>query len=211
MIDGVIICPELTLNLTNYLHKLLENSNIWENLKFKRIIQLGNKKIDSSFIIKLYDDLFDIHSINDLLLSPMEQISLNNVKLKTINIIKLNVTLINITGLRNSLKIGNLIKDLNFAMFENFLYLESKLPLIFNYVSRLTYYSSKDIIPSIVSSCVKSNETYIIEQRSVLAGLIKNLNKSKTWIQYVHEWDHNKVKKEFSKKKNGFTITWFST
>lgn len=211
IIDTVLICPELTPNLANYLKKLLQNSRLFTNLKFKAIIELGDLNVcNSSFVIKLYDELFDVPTINDLLLSPSEQKNLNNLSLQTIKLIKIKIHYSSIGEFPISefLKNDSLLNDLNYSMFQNFIYLESKFPLIFNYISRSTYSSSRDFISSIINASLKSNETQLLQQRSILSGLIKNLNHSKTWLQYINQWDSRKIQRQLN-NHDSFTITWF--
>lgn len=207
--DDILVCPKNTPNLFKSLKQLMYNSRIWEKLKFKRHILDGNEQKKTSFIITLHDELFDKTLIDDLLLSPKEQINLNNLKLSVVDSLEIVINIKNITDFEIQWKSGNAIQDLNFICFNIFLQLEGTMPLIFNYVSRSTYLSTKDIIPAVISSCLKSNETYLIEQRSILTGILKNLSECQSWIELVHSWDHKKVKREKA-KQDAFSITWFS-
>lgn len=188
---------------------MLRNSNMWHNLYFKHEIMDANKDSNISFIIKLTDDLFDISLFNDLILSPSEQIKLNKIHLITINSINITICINNLTDFKKYWISGFFIKDLNFILFNSFLKFEEKMPLIFNFISRSTYLSTKDVLNSIISTCVKSNVTYVIEQRSILSGLIKSLLNCKSWIESVNEMSYTKLNKELE-NDDGFTITWFN-
>lgn len=187
---------------------MMEASNIWEKLCFKRSISDGSRDTKSSFLLELHDELFDIASINDLLLSSAEQVNLNNLRTVIVDSVDIEVRMQNSNGFKKAWILGNSVEDLNFIFFQCFLKLESHLPLIFNYISRSTYLATKSVISPIVASCLKSNETYMIEQRSILAGIMKSLCHCPTWVDAVHSWHHSKLKRE-SSKKDGFTITWF--
>lgn len=188
---------------------MLKNSKIWYNLYFKYEVMNGNKSSNSSFILKLTDDLFDISLFNDLILSPLEQIKLNKLHLITVNSIDFIIYIDNLIDFEKYWISGFFIKDLNFLLFNSFLKFEKKMPLIFNFISRSTYSSTKDVLNPIISTCVKSDVTYVIEQRSILSGLIKSLLNCKSWIETVNEMNYNKLNKEIN-KNDGFTITWFN-
>lgn len=185
---------------------MLENSNIWDKLKYKSVVETGIG--ESSFTIKLQDVLFDIPSFNDLLLSSSEQRNLNNLKTAIVNSVLIKINILNIAGFARAWNTGDFLKDLNYALFHEFISLESKIPLLFNYVSRCTYYAAKHSIPSIVKSCFKSNETYMIEQRAILSGIIKSLSNCPNWIEHVNLWSNYKLKKAVESDSE-FTITWF--
>ena len=206
--DGVLLCPENTPNLFDTLKQMMEASNIWTRLCFRRTVFSGSRDSNTTFGINLHDELFDVATINDLLLSSSEQVSLNSLCTAVVRAVDIDVHVHNTGGFKEAWILGNSIKDLNFIFFQCFLKLEEHLPLLFNYISRSTYLATKDVIQPIVASCLKSNETYMIEQRSVLAGIINSLCRCPTWIEAVHLWDHSKLKREFP-KEDGFSITWF--
>lgn len=203
-----MLCPENTPNLFNTLKQMMEASNIWDRLCFRKMIFSGSRDSNTTFGIDLHDELFDVATINDLLLSSSEQVSLNSLQTEVVKSVDIDVHVHNTNGFKEAWILGSSIKDLNFIFFQCFLKLEAHLPLLFNYISRSTYLATKNVIPPIVASCLKSNETYMIEQRSVLAGIIKSLCHCPTWIESVHLWDRSKLKREFS-KEDGFSVTWF--
>lgn len=206
MINQVFLSPLSTPNIHQILAQMLGNSALWKNLYFTSKIEATES---CSFMIALSDDLYEQHLLNDLLLSSTEQSKLNNLKLTTTNNVTIKLELDYSTGLIDAWDSGVFFSNLNYALFQNFLYLESKLPLIFNYISRSTYNATKDVTPFLVSICLKSDETQIMEQRSVLSGLMKSIGNCKSWIAHVYAWDSRKLKSQLA-KTDGFSITWFA-
>lgn len=186
---------------------MLNESNIWQNLHYKSTIQ----STTNGFQILLNDNLYSTSTFNDLLLAPSELKSLNKLQIQTLEtiLISVNITHLIENGFTDSWKSCSLIQDLNMAMFENFFLLEAKFPLIFNYISRSTYLASKDLIPYIVSTCTKSNHTQLIDQRSVISGILKNLSHCNSWIYHVKTMHSSTIDRKYS-NNNYFTIQWFS-
>lgn len=186
---------------------MLRESNMWLNLHYKVSIESSK----TGFQILLTDQLYSTSTFNDLLLAPSELVTLNNLQLQTIPSINISVKLsyLNENSFTESWNSSSFIEDLNMAMFENFFLLEERFPLIFNYISRSTYLASKDLIPYIVSTCTKSKQTQMIDQRSVISGIIKNILNSGSWLYRVKTMHHGSLDRQFS-NKNSFTVQWFS-
>lgn len=207
--DDILISKTNTPRILSVLFEMLKKSNLWNSLFLKSSILIPENS-KNSFIIVLNDNLFDVQNFNDLLSSPLEQYHINNIKLKLINSIYINCNLKNLKSFSQNWYNGNLIKDLNYCLFNQFLKMEIELPLIFNHNTRSIYFNLKTSYHSVINSCLKSNQTYIIEQRAVLSGILKNLFlNSKDWLTHVNSMDWKQLKKERKKSVNdSFTITW---
>jgi hypothetical protein len=205
-INGVLISP-ITPNLHNWLFEKLERSKVWESLNYKTQFDV-DRSGKSSFSITLVDMLFDAAIFDDMLLSPYEQEKLNLLVLKPINQINLRVEIDTLTCFQYQLNEGYLLSDLNFILFMLYAELEIRFPLVFSYVARSTFSASKEYIPSIVSCCLKSNETSVLEQRSIISGILKSLRNCSPYVQYVSSMDRGKAKR-LSHDPDTFVINWF--
>ena len=198
LIDKILICESNTPNIHNWLFALLSNSKIWSHLQYTESFT----KLPSSFTISLTDTLFDENIFTDIINSKFEQEKLNSVNIETISEISIRININSISDL------DNLLPDLNYILFQTFIKLESKYPLIFNYISRKSYQSSISSIPFIVSTFHKSEETQLSYQRSFIIGLFKSLNNSPSYIDHISNSHYSTVKRSLE-NKDSFTLSWF--
>lgn len=206
MVNKVLL-DSRTPNLNQWLFVRLQKSNLWENLWYKTSFE-DMKHKNSSFSISLIDTLFETSTFNDMLLSAYEQKKLNSLELKTIEQIDLQVDLDTSTNLQYQINKGTFLSDLNFLLYMVFCRLETHYPLLFNHVARSTFDASKDYISSILSCCLKSGETSVLEQRSILSGILRSLRFSPSYINHVAYMDRGKVKR-LSNEEGSFTVNWF--
>lgn len=203
-IDDVPICESNTPNIHNWFFTMLSKSILWENLNFN----VSYVKEPSSFKIVLVDTLFDENIMNDLILSPFEQRQLNSANIKIVNNIRIHIKINNKTGINDQMKNNNLLPDLNYIVFQTFFKLESKFPLIFNYVSRKTYQSTKTYTPFIISTFQKSKETEVFQSRSVVTGLLKSINNCPSYIDHIAASHHGTIRRMLDNNER-FPLTWF--
>ncbi|KGK40052.1 hypothetical protein JL09_g788 [Pichia kudriavzevii] len=204
--NNVLLSSSLTPGLHSSLKEMIQRSTIFKNLMYK-VSYTDVCERDVSFEVQLLDELYDIPTIEDLFVSAVEQDSINRLRMSTLNRVSISIE-ISTSNFRDYWGNGSIVQDLNFIMFHNFQMLEFLLPLCFSYVTRNTYGATKPLLPLLIQTCLKSEETRIIEQRALLSGILKSLLCSPTWVQHVNSWHHGKIKR-LTGEPSGFTVCWF--